>query len=285
LVSRPDLLSQGLDWIAKLRGAGVRLHFAHTVTAIGGADQCEDVEIKPVGRDWQVRSDAPGILLQAKTVAIGHGLVPATEALRLINVPHVFRPERGGWTPEMRADQSTPVAGIYAAGDCAGIAGAAAAGLAGEIAGLTVARHASGLSPGAYDDAVRGPRRRLARANRFGHAISQLMTLRPGLVRAMPASTVVCRCEDVTRLAIDSAVAGGAHHVNQLKSATRCGMGPCQGRMCGEAAAELVALASGRERTAAGQWTARAPLLPVPMATMVGTYTYDDIPKPTPAPA
>lgn len=285
LVGRPDLLAQGLGWIAKLRRAGVPLYFGHAVAAIGGAEQVEDAEIRPVDRNWRIRSEAPAVLVEARSIAIGHGLTPASEALRLLNVLHAFRPERGGWTPEVRQDRSTAVNGVYAAGDCAGVGGAVAAGIAGQIAGLSVVRDAGGLAPGAYEDEVRSLRRSFARADRFGSAISRLMTLRPGLVGSMPRSTIVCRCEDVTRATIDATAASGARHVNQLKSTTRCGMGPCQGRMCGEAAAELVALASGCGRTAVGQWTARAPLLPVPLAAMIGSYSYDDIPKPKPAPA
>jgi hypothetical protein len=60
-------------------------------------------------------------------------------------------------------------------------------------------------------------------------------------------------------------------------------MGPCQGRVCGEAAAELVARRiGGRER--AGFATGRLPLRPVPMEAVLGAFDYADIPVPAPAP-
>jgi bacterioferritin-associated ferredoxin len=99
----------------------------------------------------------------------------------------------------------------------------------------------------------------------------------------MTAETVVCRCEDVTRAEIEETLEAGAFEVNQLKSWTRCGMGPCQGRMCGDAAARLVAARVGG-REAAGVWTARVPIRPVPMEFLIGDYEYEDIPKPPPAP-
>ena len=118
--------------------------------------------------------------------------------------------------------------------------------------------------------------------------MSRLAALRPALVASIPADTVVCRCEDVTRREIEEAVAEGAVEVNQLKHFTRCGMGPCQGRICGEAAAELVAarIASDPDegRRAAGQWTGRAPLRPVAMDDLAGRFEYGDIPIPPPAP-
>lgn len=285
LAVRPDLLTRGLSWMTRLRRAGVPVFSGCSITAIGGAETVEEVEIRPVDHDWCPRSTRQARRVLARSVALGHGLVPATEALQLLGVPQLYRPERGGWVPDAGADRATSVAGVYVAGDCAGISGAAAAEIAGELAGLAAARDVGRLSRAAYEDEASQLQRRLARAERFGSAISRLMTLRPGLVRAISGETVVCRCEDLTRTAIDRATAAGARHLSQLKSTTRCGMGPCQGRMCGEAAAELMAFASGRDRATVGQWAARTPIRPVPLAAMVGAYDYDDIPKPVPAPA
>ena len=114
--------------------------------------------------------------------------------------------------------------------------------------------------------------------------MATMMALRPRHVACIPADTVVCRCEDVTRAEIEAAADAGATEVNQLKHFTRCGMGPCQGRMCGDVAAELLAGKTGATREAVGQWTARPPLRPVPMADLMGRFDYADIPIPRPAP-
>src|SRR5271168_1210238 len=58
-------------------------------------------------------------------------------------------------------------------------------------------------------------------------------------------ATLVCRCEEVTAENIRAAARIGALGLNQLKAFTRCGMGPCQGRMCGATAAEVMAAARG----------------------------------------
>ena len=120
-----------------------------------------------------------------------------------------------------------------------------------------------------------------------------LTTTNSAVAAGIPAETIVCRCEDVTRAEIDAGYDAGARDVNQLKHFTRCGMGPCQGRSCGEAAAELLALrlvADGAVadvdagRRQAGQWTGRTPLRPVPLSALVGEFSYDDIPIAEPAP-
>jgi bacterioferritin-associated ferredoxin len=112
-----------------------------------------------------------------------------------------------------------------------------------------------------------------------------MMALRPGLLAAVTPGTIVCRCEDITRARIDQVAARGARHVNQLKSSTRCGMGPCQGRSCGEAAAEIMAAETGLRREQVGIWTARTPLRPISLGLALGDYGYDDIPTPPLLPA
>lgn len=284
LASRPDLLLQGVRWMASLRRAGVPMRFGHAVTAIHGGDIVQEVEIRRVRADWSADDNTPREIFKAASVAIGHGLTPATEVARLFDVPMEYRVDRGGWVPHVNADRSTVSKGIYIAGDCAGISGAAAAGLAGELAALSAARDLGRLAPDRYETLAAPVRTRHRRAEVFGWSISALMALRPGLVASIPRETIVCRCEDVTRATIEDTAQRGAVHVNQLKSTTRCGMGPCQGRMCGDAAAEIVALAAGIAREEAGSWTARTPLRTVPLASLLGDYSYHDIPKPPPLP-
>jgi thioredoxin reductase/bacterioferritin-associated ferredoxin len=285
LVGRPDLLARGALWRAALVRAGVPVHVGATVTAIHGTashDGVAAVEIARVSQDWT--PEPARRTVAAASVAIGHGLTPATEFARLLGVKHQFSAEFGGWVPQLEADRKA-ADWVYIAGDCAGISGAAAAEWSGMLAGLAASRDLGAMKPDRYNAASRSARMRLARAERFGRTISRLMTLRPGLMAATTPDTVVCRCEDVDRAHIEEVVARGARHLNQIKSTTRCGMGPCQGRSCGEGVAEIVAAQTGLPREAVGLWTARTPLRPIPLAAALGSYDYDDIPKPPLLPA
>lgn len=47
-----------------------------------------------------------------------------------------------------------------------------------------------------------------------------------------PDETTVCRCEEVSAGDLRQAAADGAMGHRLIKTATRAGMGPCQGRMC-----------------------------------------------------
>jgi NADPH-dependent 2,4-dienoyl-CoA reductase/sulfur reductase-like enzyme len=283
LAGRPDLLWQGLQWQATLRAAGVPVlhrHGIRSVEAVGPGfeirTECVDASGKPV-------ADEPAPVFMADAVTVGHGLVPGTDVTRLLRARHRYAVEQGGWVADADADGRTSVAGLYVAGDGAGIAGAAAAGAHGELAALACAHDLGRL------DAVAHARERASlqsswrKSARFGRAMAGLMALRDGAVASIAADTVVCRCEDVTRAEIDTAARDGARDMNQLKAWTRCGMGPCQGRTCSDVAGALLALHVG-SRQAAGCFTGRAPLRPVSLAELAGDYTYADIPIPKAAP-
>lgn len=283
MLSRPGDLGRGLGWVRDLRAAGVALLYRHTVQAVRERVDGLQVDIVPVdGRRHPIDGLAPRTLT-ADCLAVGHGLVPATELSRALGARHVYDAVAGGWVPVRDEGQRTTCAGLYAAGDGTGIAGASAALDAGRVAGLTVALDQGRVDARAWARIAAEPRRALAGARRFGRAAARLMALEAGQVEAIAADTVVCRCEDVTRAEIDAALEHGACDVNQLKSWTRCGMGPCQGRMCGDTVAALGALRLG-SREAAGIWSARAPYRPLDMHALTGDYEYVDIPIPKAAP-
>ena len=78
---------------------------------------------------------------------------------------------------------------------------------------------------------------------------------------ALPADeALVCRCESITAGDIRQAVRDGAMGPNQLKAFARTGMGPCQGRMCGLAAAEVIADERGVTVEEVGSFRIRPPI-------------------------
>ncbi|MGB3386541.1 MAG: (2Fe-2S)-binding protein, partial [Pseudaminobacter sp.] len=86
----------------------------------------------------------------------------------------------------------------------------------------------------------------------------------PRISAASPSdATIVCRCEEVSAGAIRSAVRDGAVGPAQTKVFTRCGMGPCQGRLCGPIVSQLIADETGRPIFQIGTYNVRFPLKPV----------------------
>jgi bacterioferritin-associated ferredoxin len=81
-------------------------------------------------------------------------------------------------------------------------------------------------------------------------------------------ATLVCRCEEVTAAAVRQAARHGCTGANQLKAYTRCGMGPCQGRMCGPVAIEVLAEARGVPISAIEPLRTRFPTKPVSVGAL-----------------
>lgn len=270
LLAAPGLLAKGVGWLRALRRAGVPVLHGRRVAEAWGTTCVEAVRIR--------RMDGGGTerLVPARLLAVGHGLVPATDILRLFGAPMRQDSRDGSWLPQLDPHGRTGVPGLYAAGDGTGIQGAAAAALAGRLAGQAAARDLGAAAPGGRDG------RALRRAARAGRAMAALMTPPAGRLAAIPPETIVCRCEDVTRAEIDAAFHDGARDMNQLKTRTRCGMGPCQGLVCGPIVAALAAM-HPHAAVPLLPWTVRPPLGALPIAALVGDFGYDDIPAVRPA--
>jgi NAD(P)H-nitrite reductase large subunit len=87
------------------------------------------------------------------------------------------------------------------------------------------------------------------------------------LAAAMSDDTILCRCEGVTAAEFRRAAAElGAAEVNRAKAFSRCGMGRCQGRVCGPAAAIVLAGALQVSPERIGRLRGQAPVKPIPLA-------------------
>lgn len=280
LLARPDLMAEGAGWIARIAQHRVPWHRRHAISEVMQGDGVLRATLAPVDSQGR-RVVGPSCQVEADAVAVGHGLVPDTALTRLLRAEHVFAPLLGGWVPRVNDAGQTTVPGLFVAGDGAGVRGAAAAVVHGQMAGLEAAAHALGKV--ADPVTLSALRHRWRRASRFSAGFAPMVAPRDAAVAQIAAETVICRCESLRRSDIDVAVAAGARDLNQLKQWTRCGMGPCQGRFCGEAAVALLG-AHGIGREGAGQWSGRAPLRPVDVADLCGRFDYGDIPIPKPAP-
>jgi len=282
LVSRPDLLARGMRWMATIQAAGVPMLRRHAIREVRETSSGLDAVVGPVDRDGTPRSGETRCFT-VDSVTVGNGLTPASDISRVLRAKHGYDLVKGGWIAETDDRGRTSVPGLYVVGDGAGIAGAAAAEHHGAVAGIAALHDMGRIDMAVYRREAERVGAKLDRAGRFGSAMAGMMAIRIAQVTAIPRDTLVCRCEDVTRAEIEQAIDDGAREVNQVKAWTRCGMGPCQGRTCGDVVAEIVAQRVGG-RDAAGYFTGRLPLRPVSLQAVTGDYVYADIPIPKAAP-
>ena len=157
------------------------------------------------------------------------------------------------WQPRVDAWGQTSLAGLRIAGDAAFIAGALAAEASGAIAAIGAAltlRHAGRTRNATSGRAV--ARRALSRQLRIRPFLDALVPP-AGVDRRRADDTIVCRCEEVTAGRVREMARLGCEGPNQTKFFSRCGMGPCQGRMCGLTVTQLLAKTSARTPAAGGR--------------------------------
>ena len=235
LLSEPAKLLQGIAYGMATRGA--RFYTNCWPLAASGRERLESVRLLQNGKQWDVRCDY---------LACGYHLVPNLELPALLGC----RIEDGF----VAADelQRTSAAEIFCAGEPTGIGGVDLALLEGQIAGLAAA--------GRTAEAERLAQRRRRRQG-FVHALVTATVLDPQLRKLASDTTLVCRCEDVSSGAL-------REHSSwrDAKLHTRCGMGPCQGRICGAAAEFLFGWSA-----ASVQSSIRPPVFPA-LVSSLGAY-------------
>jgi NADPH-dependent 2,4-dienoyl-CoA reductase/sulfur reductase-like enzyme len=213
---RPTIMSTAVKYASAIPPRAVNL--GTWVRSVAGEGQTLTARLTDGRRDRTMECDL---------LCVGYGLVPNTELARLLGC----EASAGGIVVDEK--QRTTVDGIYAAGECVGIAGVAAALGEGTAAGWAAAGKV---------ERRRDVRARVA-ARRWGTVLERSFALRPEIGRLAGPDTIVCRCEDVRLGAIDS-----LWTARQAKLYTRIGMGPCQGRICGPAMGHLREWAPDRVR-------------------------------------
>ncbi|HKW19705.1 MAG TPA: FAD/NAD(P)-binding oxidoreductase [Terriglobales bacterium] len=146
-------------------------------------------------------------------LACGFHLVPNTELATLLGC----RAQNG--FVQVDEYQETSVPGIFCAGEPTGVGGVELALIEGQIAGYAASDHKESVQKLCFK------RRKL---RKFVRALDRTFALRQELRELALPETIICRCEDVTYTRLKNQPSWRA-----AKLQTRCGMGPCQGRVCG----------------------------------------------------
>jgi thioredoxin reductase/bacterioferritin-associated ferredoxin len=248
--------AKGLSLVRKVR-AKVRVVSGVSEIAAAGDGQLASVSYSAGGR----RETIPAELL-----LLHQGVVPNVNLAMAAGVEHRWDDRQLCWSPVLNGKGNTSVEGIAIAGDGAGIGGAEAAVVRGQIAGRAAAE-ALGSEGLAKLPSLQRLKTALGRAER-GRAFLDKVFRPPQQFRIPAGGTIVCRCEEITANDILESVAIGAIDPNQLKAYRRIGMGPCQGRLCGLTVTELMAQARGKSPQEIGYYRLRAPVKPITLAEL-----------------
>ncbi len=204
LLGHPGKIVQGLALKRQLAGATFSAN-SWPVSA-SGKTTLETVTISRSGRMETIPCDY---------LACGFHLVPNLE------LPLSLGCQIRNGCVQVDDFQRTTVSDVFCAGEPTGIGGVELSLIEGEIAGLTATGRITDAS------SLFGKRESL---RRFARSLDRAFGLRPELKSLPSPETIVCRCEDVRYSVLREQ---GGWRAAKLQ--TRCGMGPCQGRICGPA--------------------------------------------------
>ncbi|HEX8165028.1 MAG TPA: FAD-dependent oxidoreductase [Beijerinckiaceae bacterium] len=248
-------LAKGLWYTARNRLHGLKVQYGVGAIRAEGTARVEALAWRDgAGRGHRVACDAVGA---------SFGLRSETQLADLAGCAFAFDPVERQWRPERTPEGRSSVPGVYLAGDGARIGGADMAELQGRRTALALLEDL-GL---AVDPAERARLdAALARQARFRRALEAAYPFPGHLVDDIGDDEIVCRCEGITAGTLkEAAREKGAAEMNQLKAFTRIGMGRCQGRVCGHAAAELLARARGTPVESIGRLRGQPPVKPIPV--------------------
>jgi NADPH-dependent 2,4-dienoyl-CoA reductase/sulfur reductase-like enzyme len=249
-------VTKGLRMMAEVR---------RRVRVIGGVTRLEavgDGKLKEIvfatGKGAPTRMAADLLLLH-------QGVVPNVNLAMSIGIDHAWDALQLCWVPVLDRYGNSSVADIAIAGDGARIGGALAAAERGRLAALAAVK---ALKPEALG---RLPAEQVllqaVAKTEAGRTFLDALFQPPEQFR-IPSddTTLICRCEEVTAGQIRATVALGCEGPNQIKSFLRCGMGPCQGRLCGLTVTEMIAAVRQVSPEQVGYYRLRPPVKPIPLA-------------------
>jgi NADPH-dependent 2,4-dienoyl-CoA reductase/sulfur reductase-like enzyme len=252
LLSQPATLAKGIYYRGWLTAHGIPVHQGATLKHVEGEHRVQAL----------IWSDAKGEHpLNCDAVAFAHGLRSETQLADLLGCEFAWNPLNRAWLPQRDRAGRSSVAEVYLAGDGAGIMGADAAEMAGERAALALLEDIGCLIPTQRTAQLEQV---LERIGDFRRGLERAFAFPENWAAGLADDVMVCRCEEVRAGDIREVVREGHWEINRVKAHCRVGMGRCQGRMCGAAAAEIIACESGRAVSDIGRLRAQAPIKPLP---------------------
>ena len=231
----PGKMREALHYAASFARHRIPYHPRTAVIQVLGDGDVRGAVIAKLDAAGRVR---PGTAREvaADLVAFGWGFTPSLDLLLAVGAETRLGAD-GSLVVAVDDHQRTSVPGVRAAGEATGVGGALLARLEGELAARSLVAEVRGQP--LHANALR---RRIRRARSFAQAMHAAHPVPAGWVQWTTDETLVCRCEEVPLAAVREAVDRlQAADPRTVRSLTRVGMGRCQGRICADPCARLVA--------------------------------------------
>ena len=257
-----EYLRKGIAMLWQMFTSRAKVHLGVTGLEAEGEGHLQKVRFQ--------QGTAPRKELPADLLLLHHGVVPNVQITRQLGCEHAWYEKQRYWEPVLDQWGNTSIENVAVAGDSGRVCGSANSVLTGRLAALETAR-ALGKIDLAQQTALAAP---LLKKQ------DQELAIRPFLDTLFPPrhpwlvpkneETLVCRCEEVRVREIRDAVRLGALSPDRVKPMVRCGMGPCQARMCGLTVSEIIADERQVSPADVGYFRVRSPIKPVTLGQLTG---------------
>jgi thioredoxin reductase len=268
----PSLPKIAEGWLWKQKIALSKVPYVQWVSEIAVSGDQHATGVTYLRRGRRERIDARHVLLHL-------GVVPNINISRAAGCETAWDEAQLCWRVVTDGWGRSSVPGIFVAGDGGDIGGATAAEQRGTLAALEALRHAGRITTAQRDARSRASRVMLRKEIWARPFLETLFRPAAHLRLPQDRQTVVCRCEEITAGEIERVVDLGCRGPNQVKSYSRCGMGPCQGRFCGLTVSELIARQLNQPVADIGYYRLRPPLKPLPLDELVNLQIGDGVKK------
>lgn len=244
------LLKKGMALLAEIKRSGIPVYRLAEGLKVLGEGKATGLQFTAKGQPHEVAAD---------TVFLHQGVQPNLNMTRAMDLEHRWNAQQLCWEAVTDPFGQTSVPHVSAAGDGAGIIGADGARIAGGLAALNILYRLGRMTLAERDSQAASDLAQLAAMAPFRAFIDRLY--RPADAQRLPQdpATMVCRCEEQSLANLRAGFEQGARDPNALKSLTRCGMGPCQGRQCGHMVAGLLSDWRDEPPEAIGYYRLRSP--------------------------
>jgi len=235
LLENTSKIKEAFYYIKTISEAKVRARFGQAVIAAHAASngELESVDIAKIDRNFRIKKVQN---IKCDVAAIGWGFTADTSLAGSLGCNQLVAKDDGVvvWVD---GEQQTSIPGVFAAGEITGIGGSDLSMAEGVIAGISAAKFV-----GCNVEVLKAHRKRRAKRQRFANALIRAYPIKPGWKSWLRDETIICRCEEVCLSDLKHSINElGATDSRTAKLLTRCGMGLCQGRICGRFVVDLVA--------------------------------------------
>ena len=262
LLNSYKLFFKGIKYLFFLKFNSVPVFYGYEITSIEEKDCGLTGIIKNVEGTYSK-------CFEVDCICLGYGFNSSNNMLRYIDCKHDYKSDSNSLVTCRHDDFQTTVKDIYAIGDCVQINGAQVAELEGILSGYNVAESLGyDIKSEAFEE-KKICKRKLRKLKTFQDNLWKLYKTNNNNLAFLDKDVEICRCECIKYSTLENALENGFTSISDLKLKTRVGMGPCQGRYCGQIVLDILKHNFGVKIKETDFFSPRIPFMPLNIENLI----------------